>query len=54
MPTYYIQKISNQTGQKVSELEKKWKKAKEIAKENNKEENWAYITSIFQQMIGEK
>lgn len=53
MPTTYIKKLSAQGKGSLKDLESKWKKAKSIAKEEGKEEDFAYITGIFKNMIGE-
>lgn len=39
---------------KTEEDERLWAKAKNIAKEDGKEENWAYITGIYKKMKGGK
>lgn len=51
MPTPYIEKLSKEGKGSVESLEKKWDEAKSKAKEEGKADNYAYITSIFQNMI---
>lgn len=50
MPTAYIKKLAAEGHGTVAELEKKWDAAKEIAKKADHEDDYAYITSIFQKM----
>ena len=61
MPSPYIKQISKETGKSVSELERYWKKAKEITKdefgisENDfKDKHYAYATAIVKKMAGVK
>lgn len=54
MPVNYIKKLSSEGKGSISDLEKKWDKAKELAKESGKEDNFGYITGIFKKMIGEE
>ena len=51
MPTPYIEKLSKEGKGSVESLEKKWDEAKAQAKKEGKADNYAYITSIFQNMI---
>lgn len=59
MPSPYVKKLSQETGKSEKEIEKLWKKAKEIASEEfgkteddfgNKE--YAYVTGIVKKMLG--
>lgn len=52
MPTAYIQKLADEGKGSVAELESKWNKAKSAAKDEGKGDNFAYITSIFKNMVG--
>lgn len=52
MPTAYIQKLSKELGRPVGELESKWEEAKQSAEDQDKGDDYAYITGIFQHMIG--
>jgi len=54
MPIDVIKSFSKKTGKSVNELEKLWKKAKAIAKEEGHEEEYDYIMGIFKKMIGIK
>jgi len=54
MPQEFIKKLVSQGKGSKSELEALWKKAKEVAKESGKEDNFAYITGIFKKMAGIK
>lgn len=51
MPTPYIKKLHKEGKGSISKLEKKWKEAEELAKKQGKGSNYAYITSIFKNMI---
>lgn len=53
MPNAYIQKLSDQGKGSISDLEKKWSRAKEIASVEGKSDDYAYITGIFKKMIKE-
>jgi hypothetical protein len=53
MPNAYIKKLSDEGKGSEDELEKKWKKAKELAQERGREDDYAYVTGIFKKMIGE-
>jgi len=54
MPNSYIQKLAKSGKGTLRDLEKKWKKAVEIAKSDGEADNYAYITGIFKKMIKEK
>jgi len=54
MPTPYINKMAKKHGISVDAAEKKWDEAKNAAKKQGQEGNYAYITKIFQSMVGEK
>lgn len=53
MPSPVVKKFASKAGIPVSEAETKWKEAKAQAAKQGKSENYAYITSIFKNMIGE-
>lgn len=52
MPTSYIKKLHEQNKGSIAELEKKWEDAKTQAEKQDQGENWAYVTKIFQNMVG--
>lgn len=52
MPTAYIKKLAGEGKGSVSSLEKKWDEAKAKAHGEGKGSNYAYITSIFKNMVG--
>lgn len=53
MPTAYIKKLSDEGKGSIQSLEKKWDHAKSIAKEAGHDEEFDYITGIFNKMIKE-
>jgi len=53
MPTPYLKKLVKAGKGSISELEKKWKKAKSIAAKSGHKDDFDYITGIFNKMIGE-
>ena len=53
MPTPYIKKLAKTHGKSIGFTESKWDKAKQIAETEGKEDNFAYVTSIFKNMMGE-
>jgi hypothetical protein len=53
MPTAYINKVADEQGTSVSNIESKWKQAKKQAKKQGKGSNYAYVTAIFKKMVGE-
>lgn len=52
MPTSYIKKLHEQHKGSIAELERKWEEAKAAAAKQGRAENWAYVTSIFNKMVG--
>lgn len=52
MPTDYIKKLSKEGKGSISELERKWDEAKSSAEKAGQTDNYAYITEIFQTMVG--
>lgn len=50
MPNSYLNKLSKDKKIPLSDLEKKWDKAKSLAKEEGHEEEWDYITAIFKKL----
>ena len=52
MPTDYIKTIAKEQHKSINSLEKIWNIAKEKAKKEDKEDNYAYITQIFKNMAG--
>lgn len=53
MPTSFIKKSSTSAGKSTKTGEKLWNKAKKIAKDQNKENNFAIITTIYKNLIKE-
>ncbi len=53
MPTSYIKSSSKKVGKSTKTGEKMWNKAKAIAKEQGKEDNFAIITTIYKKMLKE-
>ena len=55
MPNAFLEKLakSKKYGSK-KELEQKWEKAKQLAKDEGHEDDYAYIMGIFKRMIGYK
>lgn len=54
MPTAYIKTLAREGKGTVAELEKKWDRARTLAAEEDHAEDYAYITGIFNRMIGKK
>jgi len=52
MPSVIIKSFADKTNKSIDEVEKLWQKAKEIAKEQGQENNYAYITGILKKMFG--
>jgi hypothetical protein len=53
MPLPYVKKTAKKHHISTAKAEKKWNKAKEIAKSQGKSDNYALITGIYKKMIGE-
>lgn len=53
MPNAYLQKLADKGKGSIDSLEKKWNKAKTLAKDQGHEDEYDYITGIFKKMIGE-
>ena len=53
MPNAYIKKLADEGKGTVDSLEKKWEKAKSLAKEQGHGEEYDYITGIFKKMVNE-
>jgi len=51
MPANVIKSFAQETGKSAEEVEKLWDKAKEIAKDEGQDENYAYITGILKKML---
>jgi len=51
MPADTVKKVANTCDMSVSQVEDKWKKAKEKAESQGHTEDWGYITSIFKNML---
>jgi len=47
-----VKSFADKTGKSEAEVEKLWDKAKKIAKESGREEDYAYITGILKKMLG--
>jgi len=54
MPANIVKSLAKKAKKTVDEVEKKWNKAKEIAKKEDQEDNYAYITGILKKMLGIK
>lgn len=52
MPTPYIKKLAESGKGSVAELETKWEHAKSQAAKQGQDKNYAYVTKIFQSMVG--
>lgn len=52
MPTAYLTKLAKTTGKPMDELERLWDKAKDQAEKAGHGQDYAYITGIFQHMVG--
>jgi len=51
MPANIVKSLAKKSKKTVEEVEKKWDKAKKIAKEEGEENNYAYITGILKKML---
>jgi len=51
MPINYIKSLSKKHNISVEKLEKEWDKAKDIAKEADRKDDFAYIVGIFKKLI---
>jgi hypothetical protein len=54
MPVAAIKSFAKKTGKSESELESKWKEAKELAKKEGHSEDYDYIMAIFKKLCGIK
>ena len=52
MPAAVIKKAAKKLHKSAKALEKYWEKAKEAAEKAGQAENYAYIMSIWKQMVG--
>lgn len=53
MPTPFVKKMAKKHNMSVSKSEKLWGKAKAAAKKQKQDNNFAMITSIYKNMLGE-
>lgn len=53
MPITYVKKLAKKHGMSTDMAEKHWETAKKQAAKQGREENYAYVTSIFKSMLGE-
>lgn len=53
MPTPYVRKLAKKHGVSTSTAEKHWAKAKAAAKKEGHDEDYAYVTGIFKNMMHE-
>ncbi len=53
MPQKYIKKLAKKHNITIDKAEQYWDNAKKQAKKQNKEDNYAYITGIFKNMMNE-
>lgn len=54
MPIPYLKKISNKYNISIKDLEKIWDKAKSLAKDQDRENDYDYITGIFKKIFNGK
>lgn len=54
MPTAYVRTLAEKGKGTVQELEHKWDRAVDLAADQGHAEDYAYITGIFNRMIGKK
>ena len=54
MPTEYIRKMAEKHGKSLKEAELMWETARKQAEKEGHADNYAYITAIFKNMIGER
>lgn len=54
MPTGYVKKMAKKHHISVDKSEEYWDRAKKIAAKSGKEEDFAIITTIYQNMLGER
>jgi hypothetical protein len=47
----FLSKVAKKKHLKISDVDKKWKKAKRIAKKQIGEDNYAYTTGVFKRMM---
>lgn len=52
MPSNYVKKVADEKNISLSKAEDYWKRAKKQASEQGHKEDYDYITSIFQSMVG--
>lgn len=53
MPQAYVKKLAKKKGINIQKAESKWSQATKIASETGREENYAYITGIFKNLMNE-
>lgn len=51
MPASIIKSFAEKSGKSEKEVEELWNKAKEIASENNQDNNYDYIVGILKKML---
>lgn len=51
MPTPALKSFAQQSGKSVGEVERLWKKAKAVAQDMGKGDNYAYITGVLKSML---
>ena len=54
MPQPYVKKLADKHGMSVKKSEDKWKEAEKLADKQGHGDNYAYRTSIYQSLMGEK
>ena len=52
MPSTLIKSFSKKSNKSTDEVEKLWLKAKELAKKENRENDYSYVVSILKKMLG--
>jgi hypothetical protein len=53
VPQAYVNKLAKKHGMGVSTAERRWNRAKSVAKSEGRDEDYAYITGIFKKMMNE-
>ncbi len=54
MPTPYVEKLAKKHNMSIGDAETKWSEAKKLAEKEDQGNNYAYITQIFKNLMGEK
>ena len=54
MPTSFVKTMADKHNMSVADAEKKWQEAKDAAATQGQKDNYAYVTQVFKNLIGEK